>query len=102
MKGKSILTAAAAETAMLTIAGAVNAGILDDVKKKGFLQCGVSTGVMDFSAPNDKGKWEGFDVDMCRAVGAVGINAVGQCFWQNDEMTATENDGMAECFWLRR
>lgn len=70
MKVKSILTTAAAATALLTIAGAANAGILDDVKKKGFLQCGVNTGLTGFSAPNDKGKWEGFDVDFCRAMSA--------------------------------
>ncbi|MDD9915944.1 MAG: amino acid ABC transporter substrate-binding protein [Rhodospirillaceae bacterium] len=68
---KSILTAAAAATAALTIAGAANAGILDDVKKKGHLQCGVNTGLTGFSAPNDKGKWEGFDVDFCRAMSAA-------------------------------
>ena len=71
MSLKSILTAAAAATAALTITGAANAGILDDVKKKGFLQCGVTTGLAGFAAPNDKGEWEGFDVDFCRAMGAA-------------------------------
>ncbi len=71
MTVKSILTSTAAATAMLTIAGAASAGILDDVKKKGFLQCGVNTGLTGFSAPNDKGKWEGFDVDFCRSMAAA-------------------------------
>jgi len=69
MKFKSVLIATAAVAAM-TVAGAANAGILDDVKKKGFIQCGVSTGLTGFSAPNDKGQWEGFDVDFCRAMAA--------------------------------
>jgi len=49
---------------------AVNAfaGTLDDVKTKGHLDCGVSTGVVGFAAPDDKGEWAGFDIDMCRAV----------------------------------
>lgn len=47
------------------------AGTLDDVKAKGFLQCGVTTGLAGFAAPNDKGVWEGFDVDICRAVAAA-------------------------------
>ena len=53
---------------------AVNAfaGTLDDVKTKGHLDCGVSTGVVGFAAPDDKGEWAGFDIDMCRAV-AVAI-----------------------------
>ena len=38
------------------------------VVKQGFLRCGVSQGLPGFSAPNSKGKWEGIDVDLCRAV----------------------------------
>ena len=44
-------------------ASAASAATLDDVKAKGFLQCGVNTGLAGFSAPNDKGEWTGFDVD---------------------------------------
>ena len=44
---------------------------LDAVKAKGFVQCGVSTGLPGFSAANDKGQWAGLDVDVCRAVAAA-------------------------------
>ncbi len=71
MTVKSILIAAAAATVGLALIGAASAGTLDDIKKKGFVQCGVTTGLAGFAAPNDKGMWEGFDVDMCRAVGAA-------------------------------
>lgn len=47
------------------------AGTLDDVKKKGFIQCGVSTGVPGFSATDDKGNFKGFDVDYCHALAAA-------------------------------
>jgi general L-amino acid transport system substrate-binding protein len=40
----------------------------DNIKKKGFVQCGVSTGVAGFSAADSKGEWKGFDVDLCRAI----------------------------------
>jgi general L-amino acid transport system substrate-binding protein len=50
------------------LAGNAAAGTLDDVKAKGYLDCGVSTGLIGFAAPDDKGEWAGFDVDMCRAV----------------------------------
>jgi general L-amino acid transport system substrate-binding protein len=70
MNLKSILAATAA-AGFMTVASVATAGILDDVKKKGFLQCGVNTGLAGFSAPNDKGKWEGFDVDFCRAMSAA-------------------------------
>jgi len=52
-------------------ASAASATTLDDVKAKGFLQCGVNTGLPGFAAPNDKGEWTGFDVDYCHAVAAA-------------------------------
>jgi general L-amino acid transport system substrate-binding protein len=54
------------------LAGNAAAGTLDDVKAKGFVNCGVSTGLVGFAAPDDKGEWAGLDVDVCRAV-AVAI-----------------------------
>ncbi|MDO8890121.1 MAG: amino acid ABC transporter substrate-binding protein [Hydrogenophaga sp.] len=48
-----------------------SAATLDDVKAKGFVQCGVSTGLAGFSAPNDAGDWSGLDVDLCRGVAAA-------------------------------
>jgi len=41
------------------------------VKKKGFVQCGVSQGLAGFSNPDAKGNWSGLDVDVCRAVAAA-------------------------------
>ncbi|MGI0115653.1 amino acid ABC transporter substrate-binding protein [Zooshikella sp. RANM57] len=41
------------------------------VQKRGYVQCGVTTGLPGFSNPNDKGKWQGIDVDVCRAVAAA-------------------------------
>ncbi len=68
MKKASIFAVATAATFMT---GAAYAGTLDDVKAKGFIQCGVTTGLAGFAAPNDKGVWEGFDVDFCRAMSAA-------------------------------
>jgi len=52
-------------------AGMASAGTLADVKAKGFLQCGVSTGLVGFAAPDANGNWAGFDVSVCRAVAAA-------------------------------
>ncbi|WP_435140634.1 amino acid ABC transporter substrate-binding protein [Pseudopelagicola sp. nBUS_19] len=52
-------------------AGAAAAGTLDDVKARGSLNCGVSTGLVGFAAPDAKGAWNGFDVGVCRAVAAA-------------------------------
>ena len=52
-------------------AGASGAATLDDVKARGKLNCGVTTGLAGFAAPNANGEWEGFDVAVCRAVAAA-------------------------------
>ncbi len=56
-------------TALLVSSLAANAGTsFDTIKKKGFVQCGVSTGVAGFSVNDSKGGWTGLDVDLCRAI----------------------------------
>ncbi|HET7408676.1 MAG TPA: amino acid ABC transporter substrate-binding protein [Paracoccaceae bacterium] len=52
-------------------AGTAGAATLDDVKAKGFVQCGISTGLAGFSYTDENGEWRGFDVDMCRALAAA-------------------------------
>jgi general L-amino acid transport system substrate-binding protein len=44
---------------------------LDGVRRKGFVQCGVTTGVAGFSTPDAQGQWRGMDVDVCRAIAAA-------------------------------
>ena len=55
-------------------ATAAQAGTLDDVKQKGFVQCGVSQGLPGFSNPDSNNNWTGMDVDFCRAVAAAIFN----------------------------
>jgi general L-amino acid transport system substrate-binding protein len=55
-------------------AGAAAAATLDDVKARGSLNCGVTTGLTGFAAPDANGVWEGFDVSVCRAVAAAVLN----------------------------
>jgi len=50
---------------------AARAVTLDEVKSRGELRCGVNLGLAGFSAPNDKGEWQGLDVDFCRAVASA-------------------------------
>ncbi len=58
-------------TATGLAAGAVAAGTLDDVQARGKLNCGVTTGLVGFAAPDSNGEWQGFDVAVCRAVAAA-------------------------------
>ncbi len=53
------------------VAGGAAAATMDEVKARGKLNCGVTTGLVGFAAPDSNGNWEGFDVDVCRAVAAA-------------------------------
>jgi general L-amino acid transport system substrate-binding protein len=53
---------------------AAQAGTLDDVKAKGFIQCGSNTSLIGFGVPDDQNNWTGLDVDFCRALAAAIFN----------------------------
>lgn len=57
--------------ALVTLAGAASAGVVEDVQKAGELKCGVSDQLAGFSFLDDKGAWTGFDVDYCHAFAAA-------------------------------
>jgi general L-amino acid transport system substrate-binding protein len=66
------MTIAGISAATLFLSSVAVAGpTLDAVKSKGFVQCGVTTGLPGFSGADDKGVWSGIDVDMCRGVAAA-------------------------------
>lgn len=56
-------------------ATAATAGTLDDVRAKGFVQCGVNPGLQGFASADSGGNWKGMDVDVCRAVAAAIFDA---------------------------
>jgi general L-amino acid transport system substrate-binding protein len=68
---KNMLKVVLGAAALGLMASIASAATLDDVKAKGFVQCGVNTALAGFSAPDDKGNWTGLDVDFCRAVAAA-------------------------------
>ena len=53
------------------MAGPAFSQTLKAVKARGQLVCGVSEGIVGFSAKSATGEWNGFDVDFCRAVAAA-------------------------------
>jgi general L-amino acid transport system substrate-binding protein len=65
------LLASAAAVASMAMVGVAKADTLADVKARGSLNCGVTTGLAGFAAPDDQGNWAGLDVDMCKAVAAA-------------------------------
>jgi general L-amino acid transport system substrate-binding protein len=68
MKAIGLISAGAGA---VLFAATATAGTVDDIKARGQLICGVTTGLAGFAAPDDKGEWAGFDVEMCRAVAAA-------------------------------
>ncbi|MCB1459568.1 MAG: amino acid ABC transporter substrate-binding protein [Nitratireductor sp.] len=70
MKNKILSAAIGLAVAGMATSGA-SAATLDDVKAKGFVQCGVSQGLPGFSNPDAQGNWTGLDVDLCRGVAAA-------------------------------
>lgn len=46
---------------------------LAQVQTRGMLRCGVSEGIIGFSAKDATGRWSGLDADFCRAVAAAAL-----------------------------
>jgi general L-amino acid transport system substrate-binding protein len=67
--------AAAALAACAAIAVPAQAGpILDAVRARGQLVCGIHTGVAGFALPDSRGTWQGMDVDLCRGLAVAIFN----------------------------
>jgi general L-amino acid transport system substrate-binding protein len=62
---------AASALIFIASAQAANAGTLEDVQRRGHLNCGVSEDRAGYAEQAPSGKWSGFDVDICRAVAAA-------------------------------
>ena len=69
---KKTLLSAMIGAAVLGTGSAASAATLDDVKAKGFVQCGVNgSNLAGFGAQDSSGNWAGLDVDLCKAVAAA-------------------------------
>src|ERR1700755_2040109 len=68
---KALLSAFIGAAALAFGASTASASTLGDVKAKGFIQAGVTTGLLACAQPDASGNWAGFDVDFCKAVSAA-------------------------------
>ncbi|NTJ64280.1 amino acid ABC transporter substrate-binding protein [Agrobacterium rhizogenes] len=68
---KFALSAFLGVAALAYTASGASASTLSDVKAKGFVQCGVNTGLLGFAQPDASGNWAGFDIDFCKAVASA-------------------------------
>jgi general L-amino acid transport system substrate-binding protein len=51
---------------------------LEGVRQRGAVSCGVNTSAPGFSATDSQGRWQGLDVDLCRAVAAAVLGDAGK------------------------
>ena len=66
---RTFLAAVLAGASFVAIAGSsAQAGTLDQVKARGFLNCGANPGLAGFGLPDAQGNYTGLDVDYCRAL----------------------------------
>lgn len=76
MSTKKLIAGATFAVSMAVLANTAQAaGTLDAVKERGYVKCGVTSGVPGYSVPDDKGDWKGLDVDVCRAVAAAALGS---------------------------
>ena len=79
---KVMIKAALAAAAIAAGTSAASAGpVLDAIKQRGQLICGVNTGLGGFSLPDSQGKWSGLDVDYCKAVAAAILGDAEKVKW---------------------
>ena len=55
----------------MTFSGSAFAGTLEDVQSRGELICGTDGGLAGFSAPDNAGKMQGVDADVCYGIAAA-------------------------------
>jgi general L-amino acid transport system substrate-binding protein len=70
----AVMGSAAVLGALALSAPAFAQATLGQVKQRGEFRCGIGTGLAGFNIQNDKGVWEGLDVEFCRAISAAIFN----------------------------
>ncbi|MBW4655478.1 MAG: amino acid ABC transporter substrate-binding protein [Kaiparowitsia implicata GSE-PSE-MK54-09C] len=67
----SVVAAACTSTDSTSADGTSTSGVLDTVKSRGQLICGVEGTIPGFSFVDSNGEYSGLDVDVCRAIAAA-------------------------------
>ncbi len=72
MRISALLLAGVATTGLAALQEAQAGATLDNVKTKGFVQCGVNvSGLPGFAEVDSANNWSGLDIDLCKAVAAA-------------------------------
>ena len=59
----------------------VSGEVLESIRERGFVRCGVRDNVEGFSVVDTNGKWSGFSVDFCSALAAAVTGSTLMCCW---------------------
>ena len=72
-RGRSWVAGAVVLLALLASVpkSSAKAGVLETIRTRGHLVCGVGNGLKGYSAVNGNGTWAGISVDFCRALAAA-------------------------------
>src|SRR5690625_7297084 len=68
---KRLVAISVAAAALVTGMAFAQGGLLDEIKSRGTLVCGVNNQVPGFGNVEADGSFTGFDVDFCRAIAAA-------------------------------
>jgi len=63
-----------AVSALVSAAPASAGPVMDAIRARGVLNCGINTGVAGFALPDSRGEWQGLDVDLCRGLAVAIFN----------------------------
>ncbi|TAD91004.1 MAG: amino acid ABC transporter substrate-binding protein [Alphaproteobacteria bacterium] len=74
-KKATLLAAAVVGAGIWTVPVPAEAGaVLDAIRQRGSIRCGIQTGTPGFGFPDSAGVWQGFNVEVCRAVSVMLFN----------------------------
>lgn len=76
MLKQGLVAAALAVSAFLGAAPAIAGPVMDGIRARGVLNCGINTGVAGFALPDSRGEWQGLDVDLCRGLAVAIFNDI--------------------------
>ena len=71
---RRVLTFIAVASLFLLGTAVAQGDLLDEIKERGTLVCGVNDVLPGFGSINEAGEYEGFDVDFCKAIAAALFN----------------------------
>jgi len=74
MLKRGLLAAAMAVSALVSAAPASAGPVMDAIRARGVLNCGINTGVAGFALPDSRGEWQGLDIDLCRGLAVAIFN----------------------------